>query len=117
MIPERTPQQRLRDMRDHAIEAITILKGATHFELLKDRKTFLAISQSLLIVGEAAHHVPVAVRTYFPQLMWGRIIGLRHRLAHDYWSIDVVLLHGIVQNHLPHLIAALSNLPQEIQNP
>jgi uncharacterized protein with HEPN domain len=64
----------------------------------------------LLMIGEAASHLPEAVKTRLPQVDWRGMVSLRHRLAHDYPSADTGILWTVASRDIPVLTQALDSL-------
>ena len=62
------------------------------------------------IVGEAATQITDATREEWPAIPWDAIIGMRHRLVHAYFSINLDIVWRTVQEELPRLIALLDPL-------
>ena len=50
--------------------------------------TYDATLRNLELIGEAATHVPDAVRKAHPEIPWRTIVGMRNRVAHGYMGID-----------------------------
>jgi len=67
-------------------------------------------------MGEAAGKVSRDFQQAHPEIPWQPIIGLRHRLVHDYPRIGLPKIWEMVNSHLPELIAALEPLvpPDEL---
>jgi len=74
-----------------------------------------AIAKALENIGEAARKVSVDTRTAHPAIPWPQIVAMRHRIAHDYFRLDLLKVWEIVQNDIPSLIAAIEPLvpPEE----
>ncbi|GAA0868003.1 DUF86 domain-containing protein [Brevundimonas basaltis] len=64
----------------------------------------------LLMIGEAASHLPESVKTRLPQVDWRGMVSLRHRLAHDYPSADTRILWAVATGDVPALTKALDSL-------
>jgi uncharacterized protein with HEPN domain len=43
-----------------------------------------AIIHDLMVLGEAAAHVPDDVRATSPDIPWRRLVGMRNKLIHSY---------------------------------
>ncbi|PKQ19200.1 MAG: hypothetical protein CVT66_11410 [Actinobacteria bacterium HGW-Actinobacteria-6] len=69
-----------------------------------------AIVRQLGVLGEAAARISDDFRVAHTEVPWRDIIGMRNRLVHDYWSIDVAEVWRTVTNDLPALIAVLEDL-------
>ena len=66
-----------------------------------------AFVRSLEIIGEAAKKVPEDFRAAHPAVEWRAMAGMRDRLIHDYFGIDLELVWDVVQNRIPELRAHL----------
>jgi uncharacterized protein with HEPN domain len=66
-----------------------------------------AIAKALENIGEAARKVSNATKEAHPEIPWSAIVALRHRIAHDYFSLDLLRIWDIVQNDLPALVETL----------
>jgi len=105
---------RLRHMLDAAREAIAFTRGFHRVDLDEDRKLELALVKDVEIVGEAAFQVSQATRDSLPGIPWDDIIGMRHRLVHAYFDINLDILWQTIQNDLPPLVAELERaLPED----
>jgi uncharacterized protein with HEPN domain len=105
---------RLRHMLDAAREAVGFVCGRARSDLDEDRQLTLALVKDIEIIGEAAYQVSQATRDETPAIPWDDIIGMRHRLVHAYFDIDLDILWKTAQEDLPHLIAALEQVIQGI---
>ena len=56
-----------------------------------DRKTVDAVVRNFEIIGEAAKSIPLEVRACHQAVDWTGIIGLRNRIAHEYFGISLPL--------------------------
>ena len=105
----------LRHMLDAAHEAVDFTQGQTREDLNDDRKLVLALVKDIEIIGEAAYRVSLTARKQLTDIPWDDIIGMRHRLVHAYFDINLDILWRTVQADLPLLIAALDRtLPGEV---
>ena len=100
----------LRDMLDHAREAVELLGNAECEELGRNRVMQLALTRLVEIIGEAANRVSEVTRARHPDVPWAQIIGMRNRLIHGYDVIDYSLLWNTVTADLPPLIATLESI-------
>ena len=69
-----------------------------------------AAVRNLELIGEAATHVPEAVRAANPQIPWRLVIATRNRLIHGYLGIDDDTLWSIIRDDIPGLLPALQLL-------
>lgn len=66
-----------------------------------------AVIRNLEIIGEAAKHVPPALRAALPEVNWRSVCGMRDVLIHGYMEIDVEEVWNVAIIHLPQLETAL----------
>jgi uncharacterized protein with HEPN domain len=100
----------VRQMRDHAAEAINLADGRTRHDLESDRVFELALTRLLEILGEAAGRVSITTRNKCPGIAWSSIVGLRNRLIDGYDQVDFDILWEIVSRDLPPLLVELELL-------
>jgi uncharacterized protein with HEPN domain len=75
-----------------------------------DGMRFDATIRNIELIGEAAIHVPEAVRLASPSIPWRMIIATRNQLIHGYLGIDNDTLWSIVKTDIPALWSALNQL-------
>ena len=100
----------LRDMLEHAREAVALSRGKTHAELAKDRVLQLALVQLVQIVGEAAARIPKKEQVRCPGIPWAGVIGMRNKLIHGYDELDLKILWDTLRDDLPRLIGELKKI-------
>ena len=105
----------LLDMLLAARDAVSFAEGMSYADFARDRRTQLSILKSVEIVGEAASRLSEDTRRAHPSIPWPEVIGMRNRLVHVYFNIDLPLVGDTVCNDLPGLIAQLETLvPPEV---
>jgi len=108
-------QIRLRHILDAAREARGFVRGRSRADMDHDRQLVWALVKAIEIIGEAAHRTSQDARAEASEIPWDNIIGMRHRLVHAYFDINLDILWQTVQEGLPPLIAALEKLvPNEM---
>ena len=86
------------------------MHGRTRDDLDLDRQLVLALGKSIEIVGEAASRVTESSRQDLPQIPWDQIIGMRNRLVHAYFDINLDILWTTAQEDLSKLIDLLESI-------
>ena len=84
--------------------------GRSREDLGRDRMLALSIVRCIEIVGEAASRVSGETRTLAPQFPWQDMVGMRNRLIHAYFDIDLDRVWDTVLDDLPSLITQLEEL-------
>lgn len=100
----------LGHMQQAAADACDFVKGLDKAGFLKDKRTQQATIMSLVILGEAATKVmdghPEFVATHV-RIPWRSMRGMRNRIAHGYFEINLEVVWETVQTALPELLKQL----------
>ena len=94
---------RIRHMVDSAREAMSFAKNKTRRDLDSDRMLVLSTLKSVEIIGEAASKVSKETRDDHPEIPWASIVGMRNRLIHAYFDIDLDRVWDTIIDDLPAL--------------
>lgn len=103
----RSAAEYLSDMQDAIHAAREFSQGVTFEEFQNNREKQFAIIHALEVIGEAAKQVPALVREKYPAVPWRDIAGMRDRLIHGYFSVNLERLWNTVQQDLPRLESLL----------
>lgn len=106
----RSDRVRLEHMLEAALEAKGASADLTRTDLDKDRFKVLGLMKCLEIIGEAATKVSPETRSAYPEIPWSEIIGMRNRLIHVYFDIDLNRMWDTLSEDLPPLIKALKRV-------
>jgi uncharacterized protein with HEPN domain len=101
---------RLRHMRDAALEAMNFVHNRTRADLDGDRMLTLALVKDIETIGEAAGRISTNCKTKYPEIPWAQMIGMRNRLTHAYFEIDLDIVWQVVTNDLPPLVTELEKI-------
>jgi uncharacterized protein with HEPN domain len=66
--------------------------GNDRESFLKAEMTIGAVVRNLEVLGEAARQMPEEFVSKHPEVLWGKIAGLRNRIVHDYFGLDIELI-------------------------
>ena len=117
----RAHPDRARDYLQHIIEAIDRACGyvagmnAAAFE--RDMRTQDAVIRSLQIIGEAANKARGAdpsLQSSAPDIPWDVMYGMRNRMIHDYFEVDLDVVWQTLQGDLPVLRSQIVQLLERL---
>lgn len=113
--------QRLADYVAHIVDAARLARAyclpMTQEQFAQDKKTQQAVMLNLMVIGEAVAKIGSAFPEFLdqhPEIPWKAIRGMRNRLAHGYFDVDLDVVWQTVQSALPALEAALSQIQAEL---
>ncbi|WP_337866130.1 DUF86 domain-containing protein [Ignavibacterium sp.] len=82
-------------------------RNVTFEEFSKSPMVIDAIVRNIEIIGEASKNIPEEIQAKFSDIPWQKIKGIRNRIVHEYFSVDITIIWFIVQNELTSLKTAL----------
>jgi uncharacterized protein with HEPN domain len=104
----------LEHMRQASSDALIFVEGLSKEEFVDDKRTQQAVIMSLIIIGEAATKImdrfPDFVAQH-PMIPWRNMRGMRNRIAHGYFDINLAVVWETVHSALPELLASLPTAP------
>lgn len=101
----------------HALEAIDAILGYTadgRDAFFADRKTQDAVIRNIEIIGQAVKGVSDDTRALEPDVPWRQIAGMRDKLIHEYFGVDLNLVWDVVDRDLPEVRPALEALSKRL---
>ena len=97
-------------MLDAALEIQLYAQSAGRQDLDNDRKLVHSLVRLFEIIGEAAAQVSDELQENIPSIPWFIIIGMRNRLIHAYFSIDLDVVWKTSIEDIPLLITELKKI-------
>jgi len=106
----------LKDILEAISRTERYVGKATLGEFMANTKTQDAVVRNLEIIGEAVRNFPPDFRTAHPEVEWAKIVGIRDRLIHQYFSVDWDILWDVVSDKLPALKVQVERILDEIKS-
>jgi uncharacterized protein with HEPN domain len=111
-----------RDFTDYIKDILSSIQdveeftsGITFEDFLKDKKTIKAVIRSLEVLGEASKKIPDDVKTRYPRIPWKRMAGMRDKLIHEYFGVDLEIVWNAAKKELPPVKSSIEELVREIE--
>lgn len=93
------------------LEAATILRDKSHLHSLQaikdDQILFFGYAKLIEIIGEAAYKLTNEFKESHPELPWKAIVGMRHVMVHDYYSMSPEKIWTTITTDIPDMIPIL----------
>jgi uncharacterized protein with HEPN domain len=94
---------RIEDMLEAITELQKHLKTVSEEQFLSDAFIQKATERYFEILGEAARFIPKEAQIEYSSIPWAEIIGMRHKISHDYLDVNPLVLWRSYQNDLSPL--------------
>ena len=108
---------RLRHIIEAADEAMGYVRGLSRTEFENDRPLQHSVVRCIEIVGEASSRLSNELRESNPQVPWVDIIGMRNRIVHAYYDIDIGIVWKTAVEDLSDLLPELRVIAQSLEAP
>jgi len=105
----------LQDILDAVNDIESFVESMTYEEFIKDRKTLNAVVRSFEIIGEASKNIPEAMKAKYKELPWKQMTGMRDKLIHAYFGVDVETLWKAVKDDIPPLKKAIQKMLKDLE--
>ncbi len=100
----------------YAIEKAESFVGDMDYTAFEaDEKTSFAAVRALEIVGEASKKIPPEMRQEYPDVPWREMAGMRDKLSHDYFGVNLKRVFETVRQDLPPLRASIQKIVEELE--
>jgi uncharacterized protein with HEPN domain len=103
----------VEDIINAMIDAQQFVEGMEFEDFLEDKKTVFAVLRALEIIGEATKNIPVHIRDRFPQIPWKEMAGMRDKVIHEYFGVDLRRVWNTTKNDLPALKSEFERVLEE----
>ncbi len=107
----------MREHRDYLEDILSSVRETAEFtvdmtfeDFSQDRKTTNAVVRSLEVLGEAAKQIPDELRDQAPDVPWKRMAGMRDKLIHEYFGVDLSIVWTVIKDELPPLRPQIERL-------
>ncbi len=109
---ERDYRDYLQDIIDSINDIGNFIEGMTFDDFKKDRKTSNAVIRSIEVIGEATKKIPDSVRDKNPSIPWKNMAGMRDKMIHEYFGVDLEILWKTATEDVPPIKSSIKELKE-----
>ncbi len=103
----------LQDIVEAADRVASYVESMTRSEFETDQMRIDAVIRNLGIIGEAVKKIPDSIREKYPSVPWHNIAGLRNRVIHVYFNVNMDVVWDALQTKLPPLKTQIQRILKE----
>lgn len=93
----------LEDIVEASNDVIKFVEDINFQEFQKDKKSIYAVIRGIEVVGEAARKISQNFRYQYPEVPWKEMAGMRDKLIHDYFGVDLEVVRDTAKEDAPIL--------------
>ena len=93
----------------------SFIEGISKESFSKDALRQNAIVRKLEIIGEATKNIPIPFRNKHPEVPWKEIAGLRDKIVHSYFDINLDITWDIIKKDLPPLKKQINQIKKDLE--
>jgi len=107
---KRTDSELLADISEAIHRIQQYISDMTYDNFLKDKRTQDAVVRNLEIIGEAAKNLSGDIIKRYPQIPWKKLSGVRDRLIHHYFGVNLDIVWAISYQELPDIFINIQKI-------
>ncbi len=86
------------------------MSGVSKDHFLKDKEKQYAVIRAIEIIGEATKNLSSNFRKKYSDIPWMKIAGMRDRLIHHYFGVNLERVWEVVKIEAPKLKKQIQNI-------
>jgi uncharacterized protein with HEPN domain len=93
----------IKDIIEYMERAEEYVKDLKFEQFAEDKKTYDAVLRCIEVIGEATKNIPNEIRNKYPEIPWRDMAGMRDKVIHSYFTVDISAVWLVVKEEIPKL--------------
>ena len=106
----------IEDIIEAMDDAISFVEGMDYEDFVKNKKTIYALIRAVEIIGEAVKKIPNPVRKRYSEIPWKDMTGMRDKLIHGYFGVDLKRVWDTVKKDIPNLKPLFNKILKDFES-
>jgi uncharacterized protein with HEPN domain len=107
---------RLYHIRDYCEKIALLIDGFDAEKFEQDDRTTLAVTRCIEILGESTYKIDKEIKAQYSNIPWVNIENIRHRIAHEYYDLDLTTLWRVASVFAPQLRFDIAPIIADLEN-
>ncbi|MBS7247329.1 MAG: DUF86 domain-containing protein [Candidatus Jordarchaeales archaeon] len=105
----------VEDIVEAMEDAMSFVEGMNYDDFINDKRTIYAVIRALEVIGEAVKKIPNSVRNSYSQIPWKDMAGMRDKLIHEYFGIDLKRIWKTIKEDIPNLKPLFEKILKDLE--
>ena len=103
---------------DHILDSfehvLKYIEGTSFDDFMINEEKQDAIIRKIEVAGEATKKLSSELRMHYQNIDWRAIAGMRDKLIHDYFNVDLEIVWEMAQKDIPQLLQDIKKIKQSL---
>ncbi len=105
----------IEDVLNAINKILNFVKDMSYEDFSQDDKTIFAVIRGIEIIGEAVKNIPEDIKIKYPEIPWKGIAGMRDKLIHAYFGVDVKVVWDTIKKRIPEIKPLFEKILKELK--